>query len=395
MLRHTARTVHGAAAFVVASLLMSISLLPLPGSAAVRPGSAAVGWEKPGSVVSEEPLPPDLWLPDAVQAYRVVYVTTSWDSRPTLASGAIFVPKGTPPHHGWPIVSWAHGTVGLADSCAPSIAGREQRDIDYLNAWLSAGYAVVATDYAGLGTPGLYPYYDGHSEAYSVIDMVRAARHVVRSLSRSWVAVGQSAGGHTALWTASVATEYAPQLDFKGAVATAPAVQFLATAELFSPFQPQYPASAGIFLVAGGYQATHPGWDPAQFLTQQGIKVLTLAETTYCYDALASWIAQQNLTMGDIVTDMNVMVHFAQLMQYDEVPIKRYPRPVYLAQGTTDQEVIPAMTEKTADELAAAGTDVTFKYYQGADHNTILTEALPDLLTWVHEQFSSPTGAVH
>ncbi len=389
MLRRKVRSVCGLSAVIAAPLLMlipSIALLPPSGSAGTRSYSSIFDGEKPGSVLSEAPLPTALWLPDAAQAYRVVYVTTSWNERPARASGEIFVPRGTRPRGGWPIVSWAHGTVGLTDSCAPSIAGDTQRDINYLNAWLQAGYSVVATDYAGLGTPGPYPYYDGHSEAFSVIDIVRAARHVVRSLSRSWVAVGQSEGGHASLWTASLATDYAPELDFRGAVATAPAVQLLATAEIFSPFKAQDPANPGIFLLADGYQATHPGWDPAQFLTEEGIKVLRLAETTYCYNALAAWLAQQKPINGDVITDMNVMVRFAELMQYDEVPVEHYTRPVYLAQGTADQEVLPIMTEKTADELAAAGTTVTFKYYNGADHNTILTAALPDLLAWVHEQ---------
>jgi hypothetical protein len=29
-----------------------------------------------------------------------------------------------------------HGTVGIADVCAPSWAGRSERDITYLNHWL-------------------------------------------------------------------------------------------------------------------------------------------------------------------------------------------------------------------------------------------------------------------
>ena len=51
-------------------------------------------------------------------------------------------------------MAWAHGTVGIADKCAPSWAGRSQRDVDYLNHWLGQGYVVVASDYQGLGVPG-------------------------------------------------------------------------------------------------------------------------------------------------------------------------------------------------------------------------------------------------
>ncbi|MEA1146259.1 hypothetical protein U8M64_28080, partial [Klebsiella pneumoniae] len=73
---------------------------------------------------------------------------------PIAVSGALFVPKGTPPVGGWPLMAWAHGTVGSADRCAPSLNERSPRDTRYLNYWLDQGYAIVATDYQGLGTPG-------------------------------------------------------------------------------------------------------------------------------------------------------------------------------------------------------------------------------------------------
>ena len=69
-------------------------------------------------------------------------------------SGTVAIPKGKAPKGGWPVVSWAHGTIGAADACAPSkIAMPGAYDQKLLNRWLKAGYAVVRTDYEGLGTP--------------------------------------------------------------------------------------------------------------------------------------------------------------------------------------------------------------------------------------------------
>jgi hypothetical protein len=43
--------------------------------------------------------------------------TDGLDNRtPVVVSGVLFVPKGTPPQGGWPLMAWAHGTVGSADS---------------------------------------------------------------------------------------------------------------------------------------------------------------------------------------------------------------------------------------------------------------------------------------
>ena len=43
---------------------------------------------------------------------------------------------------------------------------------------LAHGYVVVATDYEGLGTPGVHAYLVGLSEARAVLDSVRAARNL-------------------------------------------------------------------------------------------------------------------------------------------------------------------------------------------------------------------------
>ena len=49
------------------------------------------------------------------------------------------------------MITWAHGTVGIADACAPSRIGMPANyDSPLLNSWLKAGYAVVRTDYEGL-----------------------------------------------------------------------------------------------------------------------------------------------------------------------------------------------------------------------------------------------------
>ncbi|GAA3151663.1 hypothetical protein GCM10020255_030780 [Rhodococcus baikonurensis] len=99
--------------------------------------------------------------------------------------------------------------------------GLPERDYPYLGRWLSEGYAVVATDYVGLGTPGLMPYLDGKVEAHSVVDSVKAARVIDSSISNRWAVVGQSQGGGAAITTARYATEYGgDSLDYRGGVGT-------------------------------------------------------------------------------------------------------------------------------------------------------------------------------
>ena len=66
------------------------------------------------------------------------------------------------------------------------------------------GYAVVATDYAGLGTQGRHAYLDMLSNGMDVIHSVPAARAAVPHLSEKWVVVGHSQGGLSSLGVAQL-----------------------------------------------------------------------------------------------------------------------------------------------------------------------------------------------
>ena len=178
--------------------------------------------DAPGRMLRSEALPPALHLGQAGQQLRILYSSTDGVSGHGIVavSGAIFLPRGEPPKGGWKVVAWAHGTVGIADGCAPSWAGRSQRDIDYLNAWLSQGYAIVATDYQGLGTAGTHPYIQTRPAAYSVLDAVRAALAAPLHLANDVVVIGQSQGGGAAFATGAFQPQYAPDLHLRGVVAT-------------------------------------------------------------------------------------------------------------------------------------------------------------------------------
>lgn len=114
----------------------------------------------------------------------------------------MFLPPGPAPEGGFPVIAWAHGTVGLGDDCTPSALPRTPRDDEYLSHWLAQGYVVVATDYAGLGTPGLMSYLNSVTTAHAVVDSVVAAHDMGLPLSPKWAIVGQSQGGGAAISSA-------------------------------------------------------------------------------------------------------------------------------------------------------------------------------------------------
>src|SRR6201991_3585269 len=216
-----------------AGIVLAAALLAAPAtaSAKVPPGPAGTAFYTPpatlpsthGDPIWARTLTGGATLSAAKSNTLLLYRSTAVNGTPIAVSGTVSIPKTKAPKGGWPVVTWAHGTTGIADACAPSIAGNTAYDEPLLNSWLKAGFAVVQTDYEGLGTPGEHPYLIGVSEGRSVLDMVRAARKLEPKIGKDMVVAGHSQGGHAALWAGSLAPKWTPELKLRGTLALAPA----------------------------------------------------------------------------------------------------------------------------------------------------------------------------
>src|SRR6202030_1082588 len=161
---------------------------------------------KPGTLVRSEPAT-DYDLPPGITATRILYHTRTASGKDALASGVVLVPYGRPPKGGWPLLAWSHGTSGVARNCAPSLMKSLFYNWEGLYEYVLLGYAVVATDYAGLGTKSRHAYLDMLSNGGDVINSVPAAHAAVPNLSKRWLVVGHSQGGLSSLGVAQLEAE--------------------------------------------------------------------------------------------------------------------------------------------------------------------------------------------
>lgn len=370
------------AAVATVTTAAAVVLAGSPPAQAQPPAAAPA----PGSVTAMELLPASSWIPGAATGTKVTYTTTGPLGRSATSTGAVFLPPGEAPPGGWPVVSWAHGTVGIADRCSPTVTGKIGGP--YLAHWLSQGYAVVATDYVGLGTPGLHPYLDGPTEANSVIDMVRAARAVEPTLSPRWMVLGQSQGGQAALFTAARATGRAPELDFRGAVATGAPSNLENLTTLVTPGFPRLPLEGSTVFVSyilAGLRAARPDIDVDRFLTPVGLDALAAAETE-CYETMAPKLA--GVSIGNLVSrPLDDPALLAAVRDMLEVPTSGYDRPVFLGQGLTDDIVPAPLALKLAAELAADRQPVTFRTYP-TGHLETMRASLPETTAFVRDLFT-------
>ena len=188
-------------------------------------GSADTSGAGPGSLVSATTMPGLASTIEArgLQAARVVYRSTSGDDgSPTVVSGSVFTPRGTPPAGGWPVVAFGHGTVGIEPPCGPSLTDSLDGQINVVVVLANLGYAVAVPDYQGLGAKGIHPYLDARTAGLNLIDAVRALKRTFPQVTNRWAAFGDSQGG-AAAWAANEqAKTYAADLDLVGAVALSP-----------------------------------------------------------------------------------------------------------------------------------------------------------------------------
>ncbi|MBE2318995.1 alpha/beta fold hydrolase [Solirubrobacter sp. CPCC 204708] len=299
----------------------------------------------------------------------LLYLGQQTSGHDTAISGTVHVPKGKAPRGGWPIVTWAHGTIGIADACAPSRVGMPaQYDHKLLNTWLKAGYAVVRTDYEGLGTPTTHPYLIGVSEGRAVLDMVRGARKLDRSLGKRVVIAGHSQGGHAALWAGALAGRWTPELDVRGTLALAPASHLGEQAALLGALTAPGPLTGLAAMIVRGVDVDRPALNAASLLSDRA-RVLFPQVDEVCLSDLTEGDSFGGLAPSELLRpDGNLAPVIGALNENDPETLKIRSGPVQIEQGTTDTTVLPLFTNQLVPKLKAGGANVTYKTYTGVDH---------------------------
>lgn len=347
----------------------------------------------PGTTIESVPLDPALSLTGAGPAYRVLYSTVDQHDQPAVSTGAVFLPPGPAPAGGFPVIAWAHGTVGLGDDCTPSALPRTPRDDEYLSHWLNQGYAVVASDYAGLGTPGLMSYLNSVTTAHGVVDSVIAAHDMGLPLSPEWAIVGQSQGGGAAVATARWATEFSAGtgLDYRGVVATGTPANIDNFVRQAGPAL-QLPelgpvANAYTAYILAAFREARPDLDIDSVLTPEGLAAAERAETV-CVRPLTDELADLDPAAFFSAPLSSIPGMADALNQYMGTPSTGFDRPLFLGVGLLDRDVPPASTLAFYDQLVANNQNVTLRIYPEEDHSGTVLASMVDSTPFLHSVFA-------
>jgi fermentation-respiration switch protein FrsA (DUF1100 family) len=368
-------------------------------AATVEKGPAGDAFYTPPAALPKGPHGTPVWqrklsgpavLKSAKSNTLLLYRSTSVDGKTTAVSGTVAVPKGKAPKGGWPVVSWAHGTIGAADACAPSkIAMPANYDAALLNRWLKAGYAVVRTDYEGLGTPGPHPYLIGTSAGRSVLDMVRAARKLDDRIGKRVLLAGHSQGGHAALFAGALARKWTPELTVRGTLAFAPASHLGEQGALLRSLTSPSGLSGLASMIVYGVDVANPALG-VQGLLSDRAKALYPEIEQRCLGALGQPDSFGGLAPADFFrADVDVAPIVAALNRDDDPESLKVGGPVLIEQGLADTTVFPNFTNDLVKEYKGRGVKVTYKTYTGVDHAgaVLNTKVSANAVAWVKQRF--------
>jgi pimeloyl-ACP methyl ester carboxylesterase len=343
----------------------------------------ALSGSKPGALLRRESFA-GYAVPSGATAIRILYHSLSSEGAQVATSAVVLVPPGPAPAGGWPVIAWAHGTSGVARMCAPSL----QKDMEYgeegLMPMVRAGFAVVATDYHGLGTVGPHEYVNKIAQGRDVIYSVPAARAAVPSLGSRWVVIGHSQGG-LAAWSVAEMEATLHDPDYLGAVSVAGAGDLKAI--LTGMGDPGSDAAFYMTYMAYAIHVLSPEFKPSDMLEGAALARYENATTKGCWNyAYASFLG---LPSGKIVKPgWDETAAAEKFFKIDELGMAPITGPMLVIAGEGDQTVPIASMRGTVQKACRNGIALTFRSYPGLDHDPTMDQSTPDQLAWVRDRFA-------
>jgi dienelactone hydrolase len=311
-------------------------------------------------------------------ATRIMYKSTDTNGTPVAVTGTYIEPKkawnGAGPR---PLITYAEGTQGQGDGCAPSIglqtaigsaagASNIGYEVPNIANLVNHGWAVVVTDYIGLGTDDrIHTYVNRVDEGHAVLDAARAALKVSGAsvTAESPVgAYGYSQGGGASASAAELQPTYAPDVNLKAAYAGAP------PADLTSVMQKAdgTTLTGVIGYAVNGFLATYPQLQSVLDANTNAAGKAALKKIAgQCIgDSIASFAFQKTskwTTSGKSIAQVVAGLPDVQAIVDAQKIGKIKPQvPVEIVTGTKDDIVTHSQVKQLATNWCALGANVTY-----------------------------------
>lgn len=382
----TVALVLAVAAAAGSGALLGGTPLPVPDAFYTPPADVP---SQPGTLIRSERM--TVGVPAGAKAWRILYTTTNPDGSPAVSSGTVLAPADPGPDP-LPLLTVAHGTVGVVPGCAPSLSAEPFADgagTAMVDMVVKHGWVAVTSDYIGLGTKGPHPYLVGDAEARNVWDASKAVRGFsALKVSTDTVIWGHSQGGQGSLWTGQIAASYAPEFTVKGVAAFAPASNLYALAEAIKSETAGKTVSA---YIAATWDKVYPDLEVEKHLTPGSAGPVERIGGL-CFngrDGLAA-ILRGSQVPNQIFPDALLDGPFGDRLKEQE-PTGPFPAPLLVAQGLADPLVKPAIQDAWVRSRCDAGIPVDYRTYPGLGHVELVgpdSPLTPQLEQWTLDRWN-------
>ncbi|OAA42830.1 prolyl aminopeptidase (secreted protein) [Beauveria brongniartii RCEF 3172] len=361
----------------------------------------------PGEVLKFETLNAnDRLVSSGTSLFRLQYTSHDLDGAIVPATAFVALPQGSnyarqqqqqqQQQQKLPVVAWAHGTIGLFAGCAPS-NGPNMYDYGTWQPLVQRGYAVVATDYAGLGSNYTSHKYLSHrAHVNDVYYSVRAARRVLgAALADEWMAAGHSQGGGAA-WKLAESSLVKNDTSYLGTVAIAPATYVIDM--FFDNLGKHIPALLGYFTYFPfALQRAVPSLNSSSFVALDMQKRLHLAKRMQvCISGMFAMVA--GLNSSQIIDAAGLARSRPEMLAWQRnnsaAQGDTSPAPVLVVQGEADTTVLMNTTRQAWKRSCEAGNEVHLRLYAGQEHSATTEAAAPEWVGWIDERFYGRTAQV-
>lgn len=372
-----------------------VGLSDPPGPAQPEPiPGADLSGSGPGSLVTAMTMPEFSRTPQGSQmnAARVVYRSTNGDTgEPTEVSGSVFVPQGSAPTGGWPVVAFGHGTVGIDEPCAPSLSGTLLGMTEWVVKLTDLGFAVAFADFQGLGAPGVHPYLDSRTAGLNMIDSVRALQRTFGDVSDRWAALGGSQGGGAVWAVGEQAGSYAPELLPSGVLALAPVADVAGLVDKAVDATLTNEQAAALVLIIESLARLHPDINRDDYrhgVAAQRWDTLIACSGAAVHDREA---VIERLQPGDLTpTTPEAADRLRGYLQAWALPQQPLAAPLSVVYGGADEYIDAAWTTDAIARACALGGTVVWDFQPDNGHGDL---EVADQLGWLTERLQGLPAA--
>lgn len=341
------------------------------------------------------------------RAWRIRYESRDTNSKPTESTGLVIAPSSSGTDRR--VLTWAHGTTGLGDAACPSAQPDPAREltvyfsieatqsIDYgipgLQAFIDDGWVVCATDYQGLGTPGMHQYIVNRTNARDAVNIVHAARQLDVGAGTTVGCMGWSQGGGAAAAVAELDVDDYGDLHLIGTVTMSPGVASIAVTNPAGPSAAlaggDSPPDSHVVMLLAGIASATDGLELGDVFTPLGVDIINGAWNSQPVHHLNDTIARLFRLKGPILDlKPGVMEAWKKAIEGGSAAQVKPVCPVFMCvDGLDGGTVVPVAWQNAyADAVKKFGGDITIKEYPNDDHFSLPYSCVGDARSWLNER---------